>query len=60
MIRLDPILNMPCKYGSHVFQKDIDALESVKERATKLPLSLKKKSYHVRLDDWNQLTTLEN
>ena len=43
---------------SPYFQKDIDALESVQERATKLPPRFRKKNYHARLNDFN-LTTLE-
>ena len=46
---------MPGKRGT---QKDIDASESVKERAAKLPPRLNKKYYHASLDDLN-LTALK-
>ena len=53
-----PHLEYAVQVWNPYFEKDIDALENVQERATKLPPRLKKKSYHARLNEFN-LTTLE-
>lgn len=53
-----PHLEYAVQVWNPYLQKDIDALEIVQERATKLPPRLKKKTYHARLNEFD-LTTLE-
>ena len=53
-----PHLEYAVQVWNPYFQKDIDALEKIQRRATKLPPQLRKKPYQIRLRELN-FTSLE-